>query len=237
MKPLPPEYDNDVHQLILRIRKLMLTSRLLRGLLIWLTVSLGLWLILLAADNFLHLPAGLRLAISLGGLGLMGFELWQLLLRPLIRRDRLESVTLFIEEKFAIPENMLINSLCFESARLTPEQEPFAQKTIETGSEMMTKANVNELWQHKKLAQWGTALLILIILWALYGISSGHQLANSLLRYAMPLGDVPPAGSVVLKVTPAGNLFMAEGDDLEIFVSVMGLKANDSLAQYPEIDL
>jgi len=83
----------------------MLTSRLLRGLLIWLTVSLGLWLILLAADNLLHLPAGLRLAISLGGLGLMGFELWQLLLRPLIRRDRLESVTLFMEEKFAIPEN------------------------------------------------------------------------------------------------------------------------------------
>ena len=59
------------------------TSRLLRGLLIWLTVSLGLWLILLAADNLLHLPAGLRLAVSLGGLALMGFELWQLLLRPL----------------------------------------------------------------------------------------------------------------------------------------------------------
>lgn len=235
MKPIPPQYDNNVHQLILRIRKLMLTSRLLRGLLIWLTVSLGLWLVLLAADNLLHLPAGLRLAVSLGGLGLMGFELWQLLLRPLIRRDKLESVTLFIEDKFAIPENMLINALCFESASLSPKQEPFAQETIKTGSAMMTKANVNELWQHKKLAQWGTALLILIVLWALYGISSGHQLANSLLRYAMPLGDVPPAGSVVLKVTPSGDIFMAEGDDLEILVEVMGLKADDSLAQYPEI--
>ena len=101
MKPMPPEYDENVHQLIMRIRKLMLTSRLLRGSLIWLTISLGLWLILLAADNLLHLPAGLRLAVSLGGLGLMGFELWQLLLQPIIQRDRLESVTLFLESRFA----------------------------------------------------------------------------------------------------------------------------------------
>jgi len=235
MKPIPSEYDNNVHQLILRIRKLMLTSRLLRGLLIWLTVSLGLWLILLAADNLLHLPAGLRLAVSLGGLALMGFELWQLLLRPAILRDRLESVTLSLEERFEIPENMLINALCFESSRLNPKEEPFALETIKSGSEMMTKANVGELWQHKKLARWATALLILIILWAFFGISRGRNLANSLLRYAMPLGDVPPAGSVVLKVTPAGDIFMAEGDDLEILVEVMGLKADDSLARYPEI--
>src|SRR4030042_2311183 len=100
MKSMPLEYDNNVHQLILKIRKLTPTSRLLRGLLIWLTVSLGLWLVLLAADNLLHLPAGLRLAVSLGGLGLMGFELWQLLLRPVVLRDRLESGALFLGDKF-----------------------------------------------------------------------------------------------------------------------------------------
>ena len=235
MKPIPPEYDNDVHQLILKVRKLMLRSRLLRGLLIWLTVSLGLWLVLLTVDNLLHLPAGLRLAVSLGGLGLMGFEFWQLLLRPVIRSEKLESVTLFIEDRFSIPENMLINSLCFESAWLRPGEEPFARETIRTGSTMMSNANVNELWQHKKLARWATALLILIILWAFYGISRGHQVANALLRYAMPLGDVPPAGSVFLKVTPASDVFMAEGDDLDIVVEVKGLKDDDSLAQYPEI--
>jgi hypothetical protein len=130
---------------------------------------------------------------------------------------------------------MLINALCFESARLNPKEEPFALETIKTGSDMMSKAKVNELWQHKKLAHWGTALLILIILWLLFGISRGHQLTNSLLRYAMPLGDVPPAGSVVLKVTPAGDIYMAEGDDLEIQVEVMGLNADETLSQYPEI--
>jgi hypothetical protein len=165
----------------------------------------------------------------------MSFELWRLLLQPVIQRDRLESVTLFLESRFSIPENMLINALCFETARLSPKEEPFAQETIKTGSEMMTKADVSELWQHKKLARWATALLILIILWFFFGISRGHHLANSLLRYTMPLGDVPPAGSVVLRVTPAGDISMAEGDDLEIVVEVMGLNADESLAQYPEI--
>ena len=47
---------------------------------------------------------------------------------------------------------------------------------------MMSKADVNELWQFKKLSRWSTVLLILIILWSLYGISHGRQLANAIMR-------------------------------------------------------
>jgi hypothetical protein len=216
MNGISAREDDNVHQLMARVRKLMLTSRLVRGLLIWLVVTLAMWLALFMVDNLLHLPEGLRLALSLGGLGLMAFEFWQLLLLPVIRRQRLESVTLFLESRFAIPENMLINALCFESARLSPREEPFAQETIKTGSAMMSEANINELWQYKKLGRWLAALVILILLWGVYGISRGHQVTNALLRYIMPLGDVPPASSVVLKVTPAGDIFLAEGDDLEI---------------------
>ena len=227
--------DNNIRELMLRLRKLMLTSQLLRGLLIWLVITLGWWLVLFTADNLLHLPEGLRLALSVGGLALMAFELWQLLLLPIIRRQQLESVTLFLENRFSIPENMLINALCFESAQLSPRQEPFARETIRTGSEMMSKADVNELWQFKKLGRWSTILLILIILWSLYGISHGRQVANALMRYMMPLGDVPPASSIVLKVTPSEDVLMAEGDDLKVQVEVRGLKGDDSLPRYPEV--
>ena len=227
--------DSDVRQLILRIRKLMLASRLLWGLLVWLMVGCGMWLILFLLDNLLHLPAGLRLALSLGGVGLMIFEFWQLLLLPIVRRERLQSTTLLLESKFAIPENMLINALCFESAHLSSSQKPFAQQTIKTGSAMMTRADVSKLWQFKKLSRWLIALLIVWVLWGIYGISRGHQVTNALLRYAKPLGDVPPAGSVVLKVTPAGDVLLAEGDDLQVDVEVTGLKDNDVLLKYPEI--
>ncbi|TKJ33410.1 MAG: hypothetical protein CEE38_20620 [Planctomycetes bacterium B3_Pla] len=227
--------DDNVHQLIVKVRKLMLTSQLVRGLLIWLVVTLGMWLVLFTLDNFLHFPEGLRLALVLGGFGLMAFEFWQLLLLPVIRRQRLESVTLFLESRFAIPENMLINALCFESAWLSPKEEPFAQETIRTGSEMMSEANINELWQHKKLVRWLVALIILILLWFIYGISQGHQVANALLRYIRPLSDVPPASSLILEVTPSDDIFMAEGDDLEIRVEVKGLDGDKSLPRYPEV--
>jgi len=227
--------DKNVRQLVLSVRKLMLKSRLLRGLLVWLTVSLGMWFVLILADNLLHLPEGLRLAGSLGGLAVMGFELWRLLLLPLIRQDRLESVTLFLESKFSIPENMLINALCFESTWLSPRQEPFAQETIKTGSAMMARANVKELWQLKKMKRWLAALLIILMLWMLYGVSQGREVVNALLRYASPLGDVPPAGSIVLEVTPGDDVVLAEGDDLEIRVRVRGLKAGKSLLAYPEV--
>ncbi|UCF17293.1 MAG: hypothetical protein JSW59_07485, partial [Phycisphaerales bacterium] len=213
----------------------MLTSSLVRGIVVWLVVLLGTLLVLFTLDNFLHLPEGLRLALSVGGLALILFELWQLLLLPMIRCQRLEAVTLFLESRFAIPENMLINALCFESAQLTPRQEPFAQKTIETGTAMMSEANINELWQFKKLMRWSTVLLILLIIWLLYGISHGHQIANALLRYVKPLGDVPPASSFVLKVTPSEDVLMAEGDNLDVQVEVIGLRAGESLPRYPEI--
>jgi len=235
MNSINTQEDDNVRQLILKTRNLMLTSRLLWGLLVWLVISLGMWLVLFMMDNLLHLPEGLRLALSLGGLGVMIFEFWHFLLLPIIRIDRLESITLFLEDKFSIPENMLINALCFESTLLSDREEPFAHKTIETGSAMMAEANVNELWQFKRLGRWLTALLIIIILWVIYGLSPGQQVANAFMRYVRPLGDVPPAGSVVLNVTPSKDIFLAEGDDLEINVKVAGLKGDKSLLKYPEL--
>ncbi|MHC4351375.1 MAG: hypothetical protein ACYS0H_01540, partial [Planctomycetota bacterium] len=227
--------DNNVHELVGKVRRLMLTSDLVRGVVIWLVVLLGTLLVLFTLDNFLHLPEGLRLALSVGGLAVILFELWQLLLLPLIRRQRLEAVTLFLEDRFSIPENMLINALCFESVHLSPKEEPFALKTIETGSSMMSEANVNELWQFKKLMRWSTVLLILLIIWFLYGISHGRGIANALLRYVNPLGDVPPASSLVLRVTPSEDVLMAEGDNLDVKVEVTGLAADESLPRYPEV--
>lgn len=235
MKRTDIQRDNNIRELIIGLRKLMLTSQLLRGLVIWLVITLGLWLVLFTVDNLLHLPEGLRLALSVGGVALMAFEMWQLLLLPIIRRQQLEAVTLFLENRFSIPENMLINALCFETTPRSPKEEPFAAETIRTGSEMMSKADVNELWQFKKLSRWSTVLLILLIIWSIYGISHGHQLANALLRYIKPLGDVPPTSSIVLHVTPSGDVSMAEGDDLEIQVEVKGLEGDGSLPRYPEL--
>ena len=228
-------HNDNIHKLILDVRKLMLTSRLVWGLVVWATVSLGMWLVLFVIDNFLHLPEGIRLAFSLGGLGVMAFEFWQFILRPLLKQERLEATTLFLERRFSIPENMLINALCFESAHLKRGQVPFARETINAGTSMMAGADVKELWQIKRLRRWLIALIIICILWALYGVTQGREALNAFLRYVNPLGDVPPAGSIVLDVTPNNDVVLAEGDDLSVRVHVKGLKGDDALLTYPDI--
>ena len=57
-------------------------SAVLHGLCWWLAVCLGLWLGLLALDNLLSLPAGLRLPLALGGAGFTGLHFFRRVLRP-----------------------------------------------------------------------------------------------------------------------------------------------------------
>lgn len=227
--------NDHIHQLILDVRKLMLTSQLVWGVVVWTTVSLGMWFVLFVIDNLLHLPEGIRLAFSLGGLGLMAFEFWQFILRPLLRQERLEATTLFLERRFSIPENILINALCFESAPVKRGQEPFIRETINAGTSMIADADVKELWQFKRLRRWLTALIIICILWSIYGIAQGRGAINAFLRYINPLGDIPPAGSIVLEVTPDKDVVLAEGDDLKVSVHVKGLKGDRTLLTYPDI--
>lgn len=224
-----------VRDRIIKIRQLMLTSQLLRGLVVWMVVTLGMSLILFTLDNLVHLPEGLRLALSVAALGVTIFTCWQLLLLPIFRRRELAAITLFLEKRFSIPENMLINALCFESVSQSPGQEPFVRKTINTGSSLIAEADIRELWQFKRLSRWACALLVLIILWLIYGIGHGHRVANAWLRYLRPLGDVPPVSALHLKITPSAALVMAEGDDLVIQAEVTGLKGDDSLARYPDL--
>ncbi|MBN2314965.1 MAG: hypothetical protein JXM79_13620 [Sedimentisphaerales bacterium] len=228
-------HNDHIHQLILDVRKLILTSQLVWGVVVWATVTLGMWFVLFMIDNLLHLPEGIRLAFSLGGLGIMAFEFWQFILRPLIRQENIEATTLFLERRFSIPENILINALCFESAPIKRGQEPFIRETINAGTSMIADADVKELWQLKRLRKWLTALIIICILWSIYGIAQGRGAVNALLRYINPLGDVPPIGSIVLDVTPGQDVVIAEGDDLKVRVRVKGLKGDRTLLTYPEI--
>jgi hypothetical protein len=224
-----------VRERIIKIRKVMLTSQLVQGFVVWLVIVLGMCLVLFTLDNLVHLPEGLRLALSTSGLGVMVFTAWHLWLSPMFRRRGLAAITLFLENRFAIPENMLINAVCFESVSLSPEQAPFARKTIDTGACLITEADISELWQIKRLTRWACTLGVLIILWLIYGIGHGHQAANAWLRYLKPLGDVPPASALQLKMTPSDAVVMAEGSDLVIQVEVLGLKGDRSLSRYPEL--
>ncbi|HUU17916.1 MAG TPA: hypothetical protein VMW72_12250 [Sedimentisphaerales bacterium] len=235
MDHINDQQSEPVRETVARGRRIMMANRLVLGGLVWGTVCLGVWLALCFMDNLLHLPPGLRLAIVLGWVGLMIFEFWKNLLSPILQLEGLEGTALLLERKHNVPENMLINALCFESREFTSDEKPFARRTIGTAISLMSTADLRKLWDRRRIRKWLIAFLIIMLFWMIYGFSHSRYVVNAFARFIRPLSDVPPAGSVVLKVTPDSDVTIAEADDLLVSVEVEGRGGNGALRSYPEI--
>ena len=183
----------------------------------------------------MHFPPGLRLAIVLGWVGLIIYEFWKNILTPILRIEGLEGTALLLEREHNVPENMLINALCFERREFNSAEKPFAERTIGTAISLMSTADLKKLWDKRRIRKWLTAFLIIMLFWMIYGIGQSRYVVNAFARFMRPLSDVPPAGSVVLKVTPGSDVTIAEADDLIVSVEVKGRGGNGELRSYPEI--
>ena len=235
MNQVNDQQNAPVRETIARGRQRMIANRLVLGGVVWGTICVGLWLVLCFIDNLLHLPPGLRLAIVLGWAGLMIFEFWKELLSPILQLEGLEGTALLLERKHNVPENMLINALCFESREFSSGEKPFALRTVDTAISLMSTADLKKLWDKRRIRRWLTAFLIIMLFWMVYGISQSRYVVNAMARFIRPLSDVPPAGSVVLKVMPDSDVTIAEADDLLVSVEVKGRGDDSTLRSYPKI--
>jgi hypothetical protein len=195
-------------------------SALLAGLCWWLAVCLGLWLALFVFDDVLSLPAGLRLPLTLGGAAFSAVYLFQKVLRPAFRKQTPEQTALMLEKQYGIRDNLLINAVQFQRQKLRPEELPFAQQTIVTSSELTERVRFGELWDWRKLRVWGGAATAVLLFWTVFMLFFPRQFSAAATRYALPLGDVPPPGNLVLKVAPAGDVTVAEGESLDVSLAV-----------------
>jgi len=235
MNQVNDQQNAPVRETIARGRRIMIANRLVLGGLVCGTVCLGVWLVLCFMDNLLHLPPGLRLAIVLGWAGLIIFEFWKNLLSPILQLEGLEGTALLLEREHNVPENMLINALCFESREFNSDEKPFALRTVDTAISLMSTADLKKLWDRRRIRKWLIAFLIIMLFWMIYGFSQSRYVVNAFARFIRPLSDVPPAGSVVLKVTPDSDVTIAEADDLLVSVEVKGRGGDSALRSYPEI--
>jgi len=235
MDHINDQQSEPVRETVVRGRRIMMANRLVLGGLVWGTVCLGVWLVLCFMDNLLHLPPGLRLALILSWVGLVIFEFWKNLLSPILQLEGLEGTALLLEREHNVPENMLINALCFESREFNSDEKPFALQTVDTAVSLMSTADLGKLWDRRRIRKWLIAFLIIMLFWMIYGFSQSRYVVNAFARFIRPLADVPPAGSVVLKVTPDSDVTIAEADDLLVSVEVKGRGGNGALRSYPEI--
>ena len=186
----------------------------------WLAACLGVLLLLFVFDYLLSLPAGLRLPLALGSALFIGVLFFQKVLRVAWRRQRPEHTALMLEARYGIRDNLLINAVQFQRQTVSPRELPFASRTVAASEDITSRLRFTELWDWPKLRAWGGAALGIALVWAAVIAFFPRQLGAAAARYALPLSDVPPPGNCALKLTPASDVTVSEGESLDVAVEV-----------------
>ncbi|MDD5677417.1 MAG: hypothetical protein PHW60_05405 [Kiritimatiellae bacterium] len=227
MNSLPTKVDTVISQ----ARWQTWFSALALGLFWWLTIGLGIWLALCLLDNALHLPAGLRLPLGLAGLFATGLALWKKILAPALRPLSSERMAVLMEKRYTIPENLVINALQFERVTLNPGEQWFADHTMGVSRKAIGRARLSDWWELRRLVRGASIALLLVALWIVYTSLFPRYVINAWTRLAIPFSDVPPAGATLLRLSPASDVVIAEGGNLQVQAEIAGRH----VSQPPEI--
>ena len=210
-------------------------ARLALGILTWAIVSGVCWLGLFGIDNLLRLPGGLRFPLALCGAIVTLASFWSCVVQRIRNRKTPGEIAVLLEKHYGIDDNVLINSFEFEQAVFGERQRPFIEATLGAGQVGLKDIMLRDLWQPRALAKWGAGLALLFAGWMVYASQPRPYASNALQRYLFSLADVPPVGTLELSVDPDKDVNKAEGDDLQVTVTVGGLEGGVPLPGYPEI--
>jgi len=214
-----------------RAGRVIQLSEILVGTMRWLALSLGIWLSLFIVDNLLNLPAAIRFPLALAGGGLLLIGFIRNLIIPLLRNVNAERTAIMLEQQQGVRNNLLINACQLETQILTPGERLFAVKTARHSTGVLSAIPIRSLWQRPLLFRWGLAMGLFLIIWLVYGITFPNYTFNALVRYAVPLGDIPPASSTRLTVNPSIDMGVSEGADL--IVSVFAERHHQTIVSGP----
>ena len=205
----------------------MKLSALAVGVSWWLAICLGVWLLLFVLDNLLHLPAGLRLPLAVGGAVLAGIGFVKKVFKVAAEKQRLERTAVILERKFNVGDNALINACQFEARQFRPEEQAFARQTLALGARQMSAIRISDLWNPRELWRWAAGAAAVVLLWTIYVAVFPRHVLNAGARFALPLADRPPVASVQMRLNPAADLTVLEGENLEISVAIVSGEPGD----------
>lgn len=199
-----------------QLGKLLKFSEIFFGIMFWLLSILCIWLLLFLVDNLLALPSGLRLPIAIAGTAFMTILFFKRICIPVKRKRSIERTAVVLEEKFKIPDNILINSCQLSRQEFSEESQRFVDMTIKSSESMITGKKFFERKDVQRILKWITGVLAILILWLLYIALFPNYATNALNRFVLPMRDIPPASSVILTILPKDDIKIFEGDDLKI---------------------
>jgi hypothetical protein len=200
-------------------------SEILFGVMYWLLSVLTILFVMFMIDNLLALPSGLRLPLSIAGIIFMSLLFFKRIFIPVKKKRSIERTALALEDKFKIPDNILINSCQLSQKEFSGATKSIVDKTINSSESMISNKKFFEKKEVKRLMKWLGGVAAAVILWLLYIVFFPHYAVNALNRYILPMKDLPPASSISLTILPEDNVVIFEGDNVKVNCSFDSLPA------------
>jgi len=210
-----PNKEN-ILSLVSRFGRLIKIATVCLGILYWAVITMAIWIVLFILDNLLVLPAGLRLPMAIIAALAVGIVFLRKILFPVTRHRKIENIAVSLERKFKIPDNLLINACQFQQSSLGTDEQIFAEKTIAMSESMIIQKKPYDRRDLKKFAKWGSGILALFVLWAVYVTVFPGFAGNAWARYLSPMKDIPPASNLKLVVEPKSNITIMKDENLSI---------------------
>ncbi len=203
-----------------RVGRRVWLGQLVAGACWWLATIGAAALVLCLGDNCLHLPAAVRLVGSLGLLAAAAHEGWRLVVVPWRSRWTPERAARAIESAQARVDNLLLNACQLEAMPLAEAERQLAAPVITGARALLLGVRAGALVRLRRLLLISLSAGAVVALWGGYRAAAPERLGNALERFALPLADVPPLGSVDIALEPARDTVLSEGGALEVRVAV-----------------
>ncbi|MDD5705807.1 MAG: hypothetical protein PHR35_07760, partial [Kiritimatiellae bacterium] len=159
-----------VHDRLHELGRALRRARLTRSALLWLSGTLGLWLLWCWLDNLLRLPAGLRLAMLAAGVAVPLWRAWQGFLHPRHWRLSHERTARELETLCGVSDNALINACLFERRAWPGAAGVFAARTIADGAAGGRAIQAEALRDTRRVWRLGAVAAAAGLLWAAYAL-------------------------------------------------------------------
>lgn len=150
---------------------------------------------------------------------------------PATRRQRAEKTALQLERQYGVTDNMLINACQLDARDLAPPERRFADRTVGESRSILGNIPAAALWDTRRLRHWSGLTAVLLAAWLVYALALPRHCSNALARYVLPLGDIPPAGSLALRIVPDDDVTLSEGEDLAVRAE-LGLSADAATVRH-----
>jgi len=211
----PYEKHGDILARIDRTRREWRTINIFEGVLLFLTVWLGVWLCFLAGEIWIRFPPFMRQAmlILLGVAFAAGF-VWFVLRRVLQDRTP-EEIAILVESAYPETDNALINAVRLGKDE-TVSSWSLVNAAIQESADRTADLAFYRAVDRRRFRRYGVATGALVVALTVLLLLFPHRVQNAFARIVRPRADIRRIGSVRLKQVLPGDCTLASGDTLAV---------------------